>query len=169
MQSVHYCETTDKGHVKSYSDQYEISELQNMNNTYPTSDVDGNALVTEFGLCRYKGVQFLSIQEIPERAPTGQLPRSVDIVLEEDLVDKVKPGDRVEVVGIFKTIANKTSSNLGIFRTVLIANNVYTLASEESAPTLSGDDIGLIKEFAKKPDCLDVLSASLAPSIFGHE
>jgi len=70
----------------------------------------------------------------------------------------VKPGDRVEVVGIFKTIANKTSTNLGIFRTVLIANNVYTLMSEVAAPTLTGDDIGLIKDFANREDCLDVLS-----------
>ena len=89
--------------------------------------------------------------------------------MEEDLVDRVKPGDRVEVVGVYKTIVNKSSSNLGIFRTVILASNAYTLQSELAAPTLTGDDIGAIKDLAQQSDTLDILGKSLAPSIFGHE
>jgi len=90
-------------------------------------------------------------------------------MLEEDLVDRVKPGDRVEIVGVYKTIANKSSVNLGIFRTVILASNAYTLQSEMAAPTLTGEDIGAIKDFSERPDALDILAKSLAPSIFGHE
>jgi DNA replicative helicase MCM subunit Mcm2 (Cdc46/Mcm family) len=38
---------------------------------------------------------------MPEKTPTGMLPRSVELVLEDDLVEKVKPGDRVQAIGVY--------------------------------------------------------------------
>jgi len=40
-------------------------------NMYPTKDEDGNLLETEYGLSKYRDNQTLTIQEMPEKAPTG--------------------------------------------------------------------------------------------------
>ncbi|RLE77936.1 MAG: hypothetical protein DRJ44_00965, partial [Thermoprotei archaeon] len=43
---------------------------------------------------------FRLLQEKPEELPPGQLPRSLEVILKEDLVDIVRPGDRVTVTGV---------------------------------------------------------------------
>ena len=70
--SVHYCPTTSKSSERNYSD---LTSLEAYPSTaaYPTQDDDGNPLQTEYGLSTYKDHQTLTIQELPEKAPTGQL------------------------------------------------------------------------------------------------
>lgn len=88
--------------------------------TIPFQDDEGNPLETEYGLSRYKNHQTLTVQEMPERAPAGQLPRSVEVICDDDLVDTCKPGDRVQVVGNFRCLPSKQGNfTAGTFRYVI--------------------------------------------------
>lgn len=136
---------------------------------YPTRDDDGNLLETEFGLSIYKDHQTISIQEMPEKSPAGQLPRSVDIICDDDLVDKVKPGDRIQIVGNYRCLPGKQGGyTSGTFKTILLANNISQL-SKESNLDISREDLQMCKKMAKHGDIFEMLSKSLAPSIHGHE
>lgn len=50
------------------------------------------------------------MQETPESVPEGETPHTVHLCVYEDLVDFVKPGDRVEVIGIYKAMGVRVDS-----------------------------------------------------------
>ena len=131
-------------------------------------------LVTEYGYCTYRDHQTISIQEMPERAPAGQLPRGVDVIMDDDMVDRVKPGDRIQLVGIFRSLGNRNAgSGSAVFRTLILANNVVLLSSKSGGgiaqATLTDRDIRNINKMSKQKNVFELLSQSLAPSIFGHD
>lgn len=111
---------------------------------------------------------------MPERAPAGQLPRGVDVIMDDDLVDRVKPGDRIQLVGIYRSLGNRNaSSGSAIFRTLILANNVIALSSKSGGgivqATITDTDIREINKISKKKNVFELLSQSLAPSIYGHD
>jgi len=169
VKSVHFCPATGKTLERAYTDLTSF-EAYPSTAAYPTQDDDGNPLQTEFGLSKYKDHQTMSVQEMPEKAPAGQLPRSVDIIVDNDLVDQAKPGDRVQIIGSYRCMPGKQGGyTTGSFRTVLIANNVVLL-SKEVTPNITGEDVQKCKKFSKqKGNVFEMLAKSLAPSIHGHE
>jgi DNA replication licensing factor MCM3 len=169
VRSVHYCPETKAMLSREYRDHTSIDGAPT-SSVYPTRDENGNLLETEFGLCQYKDYQMLSMQETPETAPLGQLPRSCDVIVENDLVDKCKPGDRVRIIGIYRPLSGKSAAQAtAVFRTVLIADNVQLLGKEVNGIVMSTEDLLNVREFAKRDDAFDILSRSIAPSIYGHK
>ena len=74
VKSVHYCPATAKTMERSYTDMTSYNVFPSTA-AYPTQDEEGNKLETEFGPSKYKDHQTLTVQELPEKAPAGQLPR----------------------------------------------------------------------------------------------
>ncbi|THD24321.1 Dna replication licensing factor mcm3 [Fasciola hepatica] len=166
--SVHYCPTTKKSIERRYADLTSL-EAYPSSGVYPTKDDEGNLLETEYGLSIYQDHQSLTVQEMPETAPAGQLPRSVDVLLDNDLVDAVQPGDRVQVIGQYRCLPGKRNGYTSAsFRTVLIANNIQSL-SKESGPSFSDKDISMMRLISKRNDVVSLLTRSIAPSIYGHD
>ncbi|GLJ36566.1 hypothetical protein SUGI_0734990 [Cryptomeria japonica] len=105
--------------------------------------VSVEGIITKCSLVRPK--------EVLENSAPGQLPRLVVIIVEDDLVDTCKPGDRVAVVRIQKAIPNKSKGSVnGLFRTVIVANNVSHLNKEINTPIFTSDDIKNIEKIGNR-------------------
>ena len=174
VKSVHYNEAKNSFHFREYRDQTMTANGAASTSVYPQEDEDGNPLITEYGYCTYRDHQTISMQEMPERAPAGQLPRGVDIIMDDDLVDTCKPGDRIQLVGIFRSLGNRNAGQgSATFRTLILANNVIMLSSKSGGgiahATITDTDIRNINKISKKKNVFELLSQSLAPSIYGHD
>ncbi|KAL9595489.1 MAG: hypothetical protein Q9219_006418 [cf. Caloplaca sp. 3 TL-2023] len=160
VKSVHYNEKKNIFHFREYRDQTMTANGAASTSVYPQEDEEGNPTI--------------SIQEMPERAPAGQLPRGVDVIMDDDLVDRCKPGDRIQLVGIYRSLGNRNAGQgSATFRTLILANNVIMLSSKSGGgiaqATITDTDIRNINKVSKKKNIFELLSQSLAPSIYGHD
>ncbi|KAA6402010.1 MAG: putative DNA replication licensing factor MCM3, partial [Streblomastix strix] len=122
--TTHYCEATRTVYYREYNDQFSLKGIPT-SSVIPISDENGNELSLEFGYSKYIDFQTVTLQEMPERAPPGELSRSIDIILTDDLVDRVKAGDRVHIVGVCKGVSRRTgSSQSQVLPIIVIANCV---------------------------------------------
>lgn len=174
VKSVHWNERKSTFHFREYRDQTMTMNGAASTSVYPTEDGEGNPLVTEYGYCTYRDHQTISIQEMPERAPAGQLPRGVDVIMDDDMVDRVKPGDRIQLVGIYRSLGNRNAAQgSSTFKTLILANNVILLSSKSGGgiaqQPITDQDIRNINKISKQRRVFDLLSQSLAPSIYGHD
>ena len=130
LKSVHYCPATTLHHFRDYRDETMPSNLPPTTTVIPTTDDDGNPITTEFGLSVFKDHQRISVQEMPERAPPGQLPRSIDVIMDDDLVDHCKPGDRIQIVGVYRSVGGGGSGSFKSVKTAFSSRTLFSPSQE---------------------------------------
>jgi len=119
----------------------------------------------------FMDVQTLVVQERPEDVPSGQLPRSIEVFVADDLVDKVRPGDRVLISGIL-SVRQEHSPKLGkltTFMTYLEANHVEVSTKGVEDVEITPEDEEEIRKAAKDPNIVEKIVKSIAPSIYGMD
>lgn len=119
----------------------------------------------------YRNYQKITLQESPGSVPPGRVPRSKDVILVGDLIDKARPGDEVAITGIYTNTPDPTLNlrdGFPVFRTVIEANHVERRADVLGSKILTAEDKKAILKLAKNPNIGQILINSIAPSIYGH-
>jgi DNA replication licensing factor MCM4 len=129
--------------------------------------------------------QLVRIQETPDEVPAGQTPASVVTFCFDDLVDVVKPGDRVEVTGVLRAQPRKVNPKISkvrsVYKTYVDVIHFRRITGMDSSKKdddvanasrtgmqvrFTEDRIRQLLELSKSPDIYEKLTASLAPSIW---
>jgi DNA replication licensing factor MCM4 len=132
--------------------------------------------------------QHIKLQETPEHMPEGETPLTVHLCGYDELVDHVKPGDRCEVIGIFRAqglrINPRTRVTRSIYRTYIdvvsfTKHNNKKLNINENDNNKNGLNLNeeahidqyqeQIEEIAKNPEVYNILSDSFASNIWENE
>lgn len=142
--------------------------------------------------CKCIDSQLLKLQETPDNVPNGEIPRHIQLYMDRYLCDKIVPGNRVTITGIYSIKKGSTGKsslkeklNIGIrhpyIRVVGIqieSDNNPTSNSQTSAATGIGSNNFLtnrieeeeeFRRLAKQPDIYETVARSIAPSIFGFQ
>ncbi|KAL7241379.1 hypothetical protein ACSBR2_006902 [Camellia fascicularis] len=120
----------------------------------------------------YRNYQKLTLQESPGIVPAGRLPRYKEVILLNDLIDCARPGEEIEVTGIYTNnfdLSLNTKNGFPVFSTVVEANYVTKKQDLFSAYKLTEEDKEEIEKLAKDPNIGEKIIKSIAPSIYGHD
>lgn len=137
---------------------------------------------------RYVDSQTLKLQELPEDVPTGEMPRSISLSCERYLTDRVSPGVRVSVIGVYSVStsnapgvggsskrAPRSGSSLSVAARApylralgLAIQEGASYSGSRSAHNFGFDEEEEMLKIARTGKLYDIISRSIAPEIFGH-
>lgn len=144
-----------------------------MPDSCPFCEIDGGALFKLHPtLSQYRNFQRCNLQETPGSVPPGRVPRTKEIIWTDDLIDIARPGEEVEITGVYEHTydSNLTlKSGFPVFSTFITANHVSKRHDDASTNNLSEQDVQQILQLSKDPQIGQRIVQSMAPSIFGHD
>eukprot|EP00798_Chlamydomonas_sp_ICE-L_P026366 gene26366-17459_t len=120
----------------------------------------------------YRDFQKLTLQESPGSVQAGRLPRHKEVILLHDLIDCARPGEEIDVTGMYVYGYDATlnaRNSFPVFTTHIEANFVSKKEDIYSATALTDEDRAAILGMAKDPRIGQRIVKSIAPSIYGHE
>ena len=117
----------------------------------------------------FTDIQKIQVQDLPENLESSESPILMDVYLYDDLVGKVRPGDKIIINGILKLKSQKGNKIKNEIKTYLEANSIEFTSQDVRGINLKEEDKRKIRELANRPDIYNILVKSLAPSIYGYE
>lgn len=129
--------------------------------------------------CTCVDFQILKLQELPDFIPQGEIPRHMQLFCDRSLCERVVPGNRVLIHGIYSIrkvskpskADGKEKAFVGVrapyMRIVGITVDIEGTGAISRYTNITSDEESEFRQLAAQPDILERLSNSLAPSIFG--
>jgi len=120
----------------------------------------------------YRNYQKMTLQESPGTVPAGRLPRTKEVILLNDLIDSARPGEEVEVTGVYQNTYDSSAqfgNGFPVFSTQLMANHISKKDDEHGSDRITEDEEMQIRRLARDPRIVQRIARSIAPSIYGHE
>lgn len=117
----------------------------------------------------YQNHQTITLQESPSAVEAGKMPRSREVMLTGDLVDTVRPGDELDLIGIYRCLhdtATNARTCFPVYRTDIQAVHINR-KGDLKLIQISDDQQKMILDLAKSPQIRERFIASMAPSIYG--
>lgn len=128
--------------------------------------------------CQCVDFQTLKLQELPDSVPQGEIPRHMQLFCDRALCERVVPGNRVLITGIFSI--KKVSSGkrgpesqkavVGVrapYMRVIGIKVDTEIGSISRFSNITSDEEAAFRKLAAMPDIYEKLAKSIAPSIYG--
>ncbi|KAL0477309.1 DNA replication licensing factor MCM [Acrasis kona] len=119
----------------------------------------------------YRNYQKISLQESPGSVSAGRIPRSKDVILLHDLIDGCRPGEEIDVTGVYKHSYDaflNIKQGFPVFSTIIEANHILK-KHDKIGTIINESDKKIFHHIAKSPHLRSKIISSMAPSIYGHE
>jgi len=119
---------------------------------------------------KFTDIQRAEVQELLERVRGGAPAAHIELLLEDDSVNTVSPGDNIEVVGIIRIrppIKVRTKQEL-IYSRYLEVVHIKGLKRDFEEIEIDKEDERHILELSRNPNIEQLIVSSVAPGIYGH-